>query len=240
MVEESPEIELPRGVALAWGIAANPQRGPKRELSVERIVEAAVEIADRDGLAAVSMSSIATSLGFTTMSLYRYVSAKEDLVLLMLEYGTGLPPAAIAESTGWRTGLRLWSAASLAIYREHSWLIDIPIVGTPNTPNNLAWMDAALAVLEDTPLSAAERVGVLLLVTGQTRWEASVARGNSDATSAVQAERARADALVYTTLFRSFSSAFLMASRSRFCASRSRVSASRLACTAALTASSRG
>ena len=40
------EPELPRGIALAWGVAANPQRGPKREMSVERIVDAAVEIAD--------------------------------------------------------------------------------------------------------------------------------------------------------------------------------------------------
>src|SRR3954462_15876956 len=91
--DPAPDVELPRGVALAWGVAANPQRGPKRELSIERIVEAAVEIADAEGLAAVSMSSVATSLGFTTMSLYRYVSATEDLILLMQEYGTGLPPA---------------------------------------------------------------------------------------------------------------------------------------------------
>ena len=46
------EVELPRGIALAWGIAADPQRGPKRELSIERIVDAAIEIADADGLAA--------------------------------------------------------------------------------------------------------------------------------------------------------------------------------------------
>lgn len=190
---DTPEVELPRGVALAWGVAANPQRGPKRELSIERIVEAAVEIADRDGLGAVSMSSVATSLGFTTMSLYRYVSAKEDLILLMLEYGTGLPPATIAEASGWREGMRRWSAASLEAYRAHPWLIEIPIGGPPNTPNNLAWMDSALAALEETPLSAAERIGVLLAVTGQTRWEANVARNGAEA-------YAESDALVFTTL----------------------------------------
>ncbi len=194
MTEEPPEIELPRGVALAWGVAANPQRGPKRELSIERIVEAAVEIADRDGLGAVSMSSVATSLGFTTMSLYRYVSAKEDLILLMQEYGTGLPPATIAAASGWRAGMRLWSAASLEAYRAHPWLIEIPITGPPNTPNNLAWMDAALAVLAETPMTAAERIGVLLLVTGQTRWEAGVAHGT------VPDANAASDAYVFTTL----------------------------------------
>lgn len=68
---EDVEPELPRGIALAWGVAANPQRGPKREMSVERIVEAAVEIADADGLGAVSMAAVAARLGFTPMSLYR-------------------------------------------------------------------------------------------------------------------------------------------------------------------------
>ena len=55
--------ELPRGVALAWGVAAHPQRGPKRELSIERIVEAAIEIADAEGLGAVSMSRVAARSG---------------------------------------------------------------------------------------------------------------------------------------------------------------------------------
>jgi AcrR family transcriptional regulator len=177
MTGENPEVDLPRGVALAWGVAANPQRGPKRELSIERIVEAAVQIADADGLAAVSMSSVAAALGFTTMSLYRYVSAKDDLILLMQEYGTGLPPQEIAEATGWRDGLTRWSRGSRDAYRAHAWLIEIPITGTPNTPNNLAWMDVALGVLQDTPLTDNERVGALLMVTGHTRWQATVERG---------------------------------------------------------------
>lgn len=203
MNDEIPEVELPRGVALAWGIAANPQRGPKRELSIERIVEAAVEIADRDGLAAVSMSSVAASLGFTTMSLYRYVSAKEDLILLMQEYGTGLPPATIAEAPDWRSALTTWSRAALASYEAHPWLVDIPILGTPNTPNNLAWMDVALAALDSTPLTVNERVGVLLLLSGQTRWEATILKGYTQSNQALgmtPSERDRADAHIIATL----------------------------------------
>ena len=90
--------ELPRGIALAWGVAATPQRGPKREMSVERIVDAAVELADVDGLGAVSMAAVAAKLGFTPMSLYRYVSAKDDLLLLMQEEGTGVPSTSGATS----------------------------------------------------------------------------------------------------------------------------------------------
>ena len=203
MNDEIPEVELPRGVALAWGVAANPQRGPKRELSIERIVEAAVEIADRDGLAAVSMSSVAASLGFTTMSLYRYVSAKEDLILLMQEYGTGLPPATIAEAPDWRSAMMAWSHAALASYEAHAWLVDIPILGTPNTPNNLAWMDVALAALDSTPLTVNERVGTLLLLSGQTRWEATILKGYTQSNQALgmtPSERDRADAHIIATL----------------------------------------
>src|ERR1700709_285727 len=111
MAEEPQEVDLPRAVALAWGVAANPQRGPKRELSIERIVEVAVELADAQGLAAVSMSSVAAVLGFTTMSLYRYVSAKDDLILLMNEQGIGMPPLSIGEAAHWRDGLNRWSRA---------------------------------------------------------------------------------------------------------------------------------
>jgi AcrR family transcriptional regulator len=203
VTDELPEVELPRGVALAWGIAANPQRGPKRELSIERIVEAAIAIADADGLGAVSMSAIANALGFTTMSLYRYVTAKDDLILLMQEYGIGLPSAAIAGAPDWRTGLTLWSRESLEAYVAHPWLVDIPILGSPLTPNNLAWMDVALAVLEGTPLSAEERMGALLLVSGQTRWRASIERGYDISNSSLgmtPEERDLADAHVIRTL----------------------------------------
>ena len=86
------EYELPRAIALAWGVAEQPVRGPKREMSIERIVEVAIELADADGLGAVSMSSVAGRLGYTTMSLYRYVSAKDDLLVLMTEEGVGPPP----------------------------------------------------------------------------------------------------------------------------------------------------
>ena len=103
---DDAELELPRGVALAWGVAADPQRGPKREMSVEKIVDAAVEIADAEGLGAVSMAAVAAKLGYTPMSLYRYVSAKDDLVMLMQESATGVPPHTLREATGWRDRLR--------------------------------------------------------------------------------------------------------------------------------------
>jgi AcrR family transcriptional regulator len=176
IMDAAADDDLPRGIALAWGVAANPQRGPRRELNIEGIVEAAVSIADADGLGAVSMSSVATALGFTTMSLYRYVSAKDDLILLMQEHGTGLPPLSIGDATDWRDGLTRWYRAILAVYATHPWLLDIPIEGEPSTPNNLAWLDAGLAVLDSSPLDAQSRVAAVLMFSGYSRWEAQVGR----------------------------------------------------------------
>lgn len=183
-VSDTADPDLPRGVALAWGVAANPQRGPKRELSIERIVEAAVEIADAGGLGAVSMSSVAAAFGFTTMSLYRYVSAKDDLVLLMGELGWGTPPETVREAVGWRAGLRVWSQEQVAVCARHPWLLDITITGTPLTPNSLAWLDAALEVLDDQPLDSEERLSIALAVLAQTRWQGSIERGYRDAATA--------------------------------------------------------
>ncbi|WP_375385024.1 TetR/AcrR family transcriptional regulator [uncultured Microbacterium sp.] len=168
------EIDLPRGVALAWGVAADPQRGPKREMSVEKIVDAAVEIADADGIAAVSMSAVAGRLGYTPMSLYRYVSAKEDLVLLMSEAASGLPPESLREIDGWRARLVGYFDAQVSLYLRHPWILDIPISGSPTTPNSAAWMDAALEALDETPLDEQERMAVVLLVTGHTRWYGTI------------------------------------------------------------------
>ncbi|WP_430646078.1 TetR/AcrR family transcriptional regulator [Agromyces sp. GXS1127] len=174
--ENAAEPELPRGVALAWGVAANPQRGPKREMSIERIVDAAVEIADADGLAAVSMSRVAQALGYTTMSLYRYVTAKDDLLVLMQEQGTGLPPEPDRDldHSDWRGRLRAIALAEVEVHRRHPWLLDVAIQGTPVTPNNLAWMDAMLDALAATPLDEHERVAAILLVTGQVRWQSTI------------------------------------------------------------------
>lgn len=180
--QDATEVEIPRAIALAWGVAANPSRGPKRELSIERIVDTAIELADEGGgLGAVSMSSVASKLGFTPMSLYRYVSAKDDLVLLMQEHALGIPPEEVREAEDWHDGLERWSRAIAAEYREHPWVLDIPITGTGVTPNSLAWLDAALEVLAPVPLEWEEKVSIILALLAQSRFEGLVLRGHGQA-----------------------------------------------------------
>ena len=183
---ERPDAELPRAVALAWGVATHPQRGPKRELSIERIVDAAIEIADAEGLGAVSMSRVATSLGFTTMSLYRYVTSKDDLILLMQERASDVivPDSTAEQSWSWREGVTAWVLAIRAGYSAHPWLVDIPVSGAPMTPNSLTIVDWFLHEVRSLPLSDGEKMSALLLLTSYSRATSAQERDISAAAAA--------------------------------------------------------
>ena len=172
---EDVEEALPRAVALSWGVAEHPQRGPKRELSIERIVDAAIDLADAEGLGAVSMSRIAGELGFTTMSLYRYVTSKDDVLALMQDAVCAIPIPADDELAGkgddhhWRDGLRRWAMATIEVMREHPWFPDIPISGIPLMPNNLAVLDWGLREMRSLPLTDAEKMSTALLLSSYAR-----------------------------------------------------------------------
>ncbi len=173
---EAVEDALPRAVALSWGVAERPQRGPKRELSIERIVETAIAVADADGLPAVSMSRIASELGFTTMSLYRYVTSKDDVLALMQDAVCGIPIPAEDETAGWRAGLRRWAMATIEVIEAHPWFPDIPISGIPLMPNNLAVLDWGLRELRGLPLTDAEKLSIAMLLSSYARATGVVER----------------------------------------------------------------
>ncbi|NUU05769.1 TetR/AcrR family transcriptional regulator [Leifsonia sp. C5G2] len=186
------EEALPRAVALSWGVAEHPQRGPKRELSIERIVDTAIELADAEGLPAVSMSRIAGELGFTTMSLYRYVTSKDDVLALMQDAVCAIPIPPDHEldrradgAHDWRQGLRRWAMATIEVMREHPWFPDIPINGIPLMPNNLAVLDWGLREMRALPLSDAEKMSTALLLSSYARAVGVVER---DVTRSRQAD----------------------------------------------------
>lgn len=179
-MSDALEGGLPRAVALSWGMVASPQRGPKRELSHGRIVEAAIEIADAEGLAAVTMSKVATALGFTTMALYRYVTSKDDLLELMLEVCAGevlagpdrdLDDGRSGVSTAnWRDELRRFATQLRRIYLDHRWIGDVQVPSALLlTPNNLAIADLAMRSMRGLAVSDPDKTGVLLLITNYVR-----------------------------------------------------------------------
>ena len=139
-----------------------------RGLNVERIVAAAIELADEDGLAAVSMARVAERLGFTTMSLYRHVASKDELVWRMLDRALG--PAPEFEIPDWRTGLERWAHEMRALLLRHPWGIDIPITGVLATASQLSWLNRGLEALDGTGLAPGEDADLVLLVNGYVFW----------------------------------------------------------------------
>jgi AcrR family transcriptional regulator len=180
-------MDLPASIEAAWGLRERPHRGPKPGLSLARIVEAGVQVAEAEGLAAVSMSRVAAELGSAPMSLYRYVSAKNELVALMVDtvYREFLVPA--AADKGWREGLSALAWAMRAVMYAHPWVLGVPISGLPVRPNEVAWFEQALSCLRDTGLTEAEKASVILLVSGYVRNAAST---NADIEAAIRASGA--------------------------------------------------
>ena len=105
------------------------------------------------------MSSVAARLGYTTMSLYRYVSAKDDLIVLMNDEGLGQPPDHDAIDDDWRTGLRRWAGRSTPPTRAIPGCWTSRSTASPITPNNLAWLDWGLRILAPARLSVDRRRG---------------------------------------------------------------------------------
>jgi len=169
------EPALPRAIALFWGEQQHQaRRGPKPGLSLDRIVAAAVEIADAEGLGPLSMARVAERLGFTTMSLYRHVRSKDDLLLLMMNaVSAGAPEFPDDGSVPWRPALRQWAAANYAGYQRHPWIMQIVNAGPPMTPAQLDWMEAGLRVLRGTGLPEELKLLMILTITAYVHGQAT-------------------------------------------------------------------
>ena len=163
---------LPASIEAAWGVRTRPNKGPRPALSLERIVAGAVKVAATDGLQAVSMSRVAAELDVSTMSLYRYVAAKDELLALMADLPFETPPARRGPEESWREGLSRWASTEREVYRRHPWVVRIPISGPPVTPNAIAWLERGLDALRGTGLEEGEKLSVMLLVTGFVRSQA--------------------------------------------------------------------
>ncbi|MEV7675797.1 TetR/AcrR family transcriptional regulator [Streptomyces sp. NPDC088752] len=165
---------LPPAIEAAWGVRERPTKGPKPGLTLDRIVGAAVALASAEGLDAVSMGRVAKELGVSTMSLYRYVSAKSELYVLMQEAATGAPPELPPAGTDWREAMAAWAWAMREVYHRNLWLLRVPVAGPPATPNMVAWWERALVALEGTGLDEGSVLSVTMLVAGYVKNEAAM------------------------------------------------------------------
>ncbi len=152
---------------LLWGRQPAPSRGPKPAITLTGIAEAAIRIADAEGLDAVSMQRIAGELPVTKMALYRYVPGKTELLAVMSDLAMGAPP----ERPGlpWREALRTWAMDLYAGFTRHPWLLQSTIGRRLLGPNELAWMEQGLSALGDSGLRGGEQLDSILVITSHVR-----------------------------------------------------------------------
>jgi AcrR family transcriptional regulator len=186
VMEASVRIDpdLRRRSQLLWDDRAAPTRGPKPGLSPDDIVQAAMQIADEDGLDAVTMHAVAARLGFTTMAIYRYFPSKETLLDAIVDAGKGRPPHPTEPRGSWRAEVARWAHAERAMLCARPWLAELPFVAAPHGPNWLSWLEAVTQPLSRTGLPAADIGQMISIIDGYTR-------GASDTSISLARARAR-------------------------------------------------
>ena len=180
---------LPPGLDLLWGRRERGKRGPRPGLSAEAIATAAIKIADAEGLDAVSMARVAAELGFTTMSLYRYVANKEELLQLMWNASALGAERLVIEGDGWRVRLRAWAVIQRDMLDSHPWITQMPMAAPPVAPNSLHFVERGLEALDGTGLPDSEKIRIIGLLSSYTLSEARMA---ADAVRAAKAAAAAA------------------------------------------------
>ncbi|WP_327711888.1 TetR/AcrR family transcriptional regulator [Streptomyces sp. NBC_00464] len=148
-----------------WARPERAGRGPKPAFSRADIADAAVRIADAEGLDAVSMRKVAAELGCGTMSLYNYVPRKEDLYELMLDAvsaGYDYPEP----SGDWRADLLALAHQARGMMRRHTWVPRLmsPVYGF--SPNALRYLEYALSCLDGVDARFGEKMELIAMVNG--------------------------------------------------------------------------
>jgi AcrR family transcriptional regulator len=166
-------------MALLWG-GQRPTRGrgPKPGLSVHAIAEAAIELADSEGLDALSMRRVAERLGVGTMSLYTYVPAKAELIDVMLDT-VYLETTRETPDGNWREQLEHIARENWAMTRRHPWMLQVATNSRPPLgPGLIAKYERELRAVADLGLSDVEMDSVVTLINGFVQ---GAARGAIDA-----------------------------------------------------------
>jgi AcrR family transcriptional regulator len=184
MTEYAGRGDPRRSMELLWGAGTTPSRGPKPGLTVAAIVEAAIAVADAEGLAALSMRKVAERLGRSAMSLYTYVPGKPELLDVMLDTVIGETPKASPPDGGWRPAVEAAARDQWAFYQRHPWVLQVSGSRALLGPNELAAYEAQLRLFDSLGLTAVEVTRAVSAVSNLVRGSAKAV---ADARAAEQA-----------------------------------------------------
>jgi AcrR family transcriptional regulator len=130
-------------MARAAPATSAPRRTP---LTRERILRAAVRLADKEGIGAVSMRRLGQQFGVDPMSFYNHVANKDDLLDGMVDRIVAEiePPA---EGVGWKEALRRRILSARQVLLRHPWASSVIVTRTTMTPTVMAYMDSTGGIL---------------------------------------------------------------------------------------------
>ncbi|WBB80801.1 TetR/AcrR family transcriptional regulator [Micromonospora sp. WMMD882] len=156
-----------RSLALLWRTRERPHRKGRTDLTVDRIVHAAITLADTDGLPALSMRRVAEHLGVGTMSLYTHIPGKGELLDVMLDTVHGEPdPEPTPPDADWRARLAAIARNAWARYLRHPWLLQVATTRPPLGPHVIARYEHDLRAVDGLGLTDLEMDAVVTLVHG--------------------------------------------------------------------------
>lgn len=172
----SDENPLAVSLQLLWEGRPESEKGPRPKLNLKQVIATGIELADRDGLEALSMRRLAQELDVGTTSLYRYVPSKKELLDLMLDTVSGPSETRTAASaSGWREFLVTTARESRLLYLAHPWMLQAnwarPVMG----PSSIADLNLFLAGFHGVPLADQEKMDLRAsldsFVSGSVRQE---------------------------------------------------------------------
>lgn len=156
-----------RSLALLWRAGddatevSGGRPGPKPGLTIDMIVDAAIAVADAEGMAALSMRAVGERLGRTAMALYTYVPGKDVLLDLMYDRALAELPAGYDLGSGWRAAVTSWAQDACELHLRHPWMLQVsqarPVLG----PSEYAMLDTLVRALRETGLDPVPLRGVV-------------------------------------------------------------------------------
>jgi AcrR family transcriptional regulator len=154
-----------RRIALLWGSQTEAGRSG---LTVKAIVTAAIEIADAEGMDALSMRNVAERLNVGTMSLYTYIPGKTELIDLMRDRAYSELYQSVQEPSqqpgDWRDALRFIAQRNWDLCHKHPWILQVT-TGRPTLgPHEALKYEAELRPLDGLGLNDLEMDATLTLI----------------------------------------------------------------------------
>jgi AcrR family transcriptional regulator len=154
-----------------WARPPRQERGRARAAQPrtrEEIVEAALAVADDEGFEAVSMRNVAARLGVGTMTLYSYVSSKDDLLDLMFDEVMSELVLPEPLPAGWREALTAIAQRTREVWQRHPWIASSIGERSAFGPNSMRHAEQSLAALNGLGLEGPEAFAVLAAVDDYT------------------------------------------------------------------------